>query len=172
MAHQTRVVFSIFCLFVLFLGIGPFISPYTKLDERSKCQSKCRKEIALIRDFLRNSNLHMKLNFISWRLKVCTNTNISTMEQMSRYCWIVCERTGTSFLNFRIKDGVPLLIDPWGGEYNIAETNKLPVIMRYKSLSNWNVGPFVIWSSGPNQKNEYGAGDDIVGMRKQKCDNL
>lgn len=166
MVRPTKVVMSAVCLFILLFGVGAFISPYVKLDEQSKCQSKCRKEIALIRDFLRNVNSHMELDFIGWRTNACTDANMSTAEQMSRYCWIVCERTGTTFLDFRIRDGYTLLIDPWGVEYNIAETNKLPVLKRCKSLGNWNVGSFIIWSSGSNRKNEYGSGDDIIGMRK------
>ena len=166
MVHPTKIVIAVFCLFVFLFGIGAFISPYVKLDERSQRRSKCRKEIALIRDFLRNSNSHMELDFIDWRTNACADANISTAAQMSRYCWIVCERTSTTFLDFHVNDGDPILIDTWGEAYNIAETNKLPVLKRCKTLGSWNVGPFIIWSSGPNRRNEYGDGDDIIGMRR------
>ncbi len=166
MVRPIKVALSVFCLFILLFGLGAFISPYVKLDEQSKRHKKCRLEIALIRDFLRNTNLHMEVDFLCWRTNVCADVDMSTAEQMGCYCWIVCKKTGSTFLNFRTRDGYTLLTDPWGCEYNIAETNKLPVLKQCESLRSWNVGPFIIWSSGMNRKNEYGAGDDIMGMRK------
>ena len=159
--NKTLMILFLSAVFSI-LMLGVLNCPCDKTDERTKC----RKEIALIRDFLRNNNSHMELNFMGWRTNVCINSNMSTAEQMGRYCWIVCERTGTTFLNFSIRDGYTLLIDPWGECYNIAKTNELDILKKSKYVSGWNVGPYMIWSSGPNRKNEHGDGDDIVGLRK------
>lgn len=162
MGRMNRIIISILCVVFCFLVIGAFISPYDKPDERTKC----RKEIARIRDFLRNSNAHMELGFIDWQTNICNQSKSTLGIEMSKYCWEICKRENTPVLNFQIRHGVHYLVDPWGQDYNIADTNNLPFLKQCKNVKDWNVGPFIIWSSGPNKKNENGAGDDIVGMRK------
>lgn len=159
----TKIVVFIFCAVFLFIVIGAFISPCDKPDVRTKC----RNEIASIRDLLRNRNLYMEACFVDWRTNLINQCDTALAEQMSQYCWETIKQSGIKAFNFQAREGVLHLIDPWGEDYNIAETNKLPILRRYKYVGDWNVGPFIVWSSGPNRKNEFGAGDDIVGFRKR-----
>lgn len=53
-----------------------------------------------------------------------------------------------------------LLIDPWGNSFCFEWRDKIQKINPGSPLLQVN-SELVIWSKGPNGKNEYGAGDDV-----------
>lgn len=64
-----------------------------------------------------------------------------------------------------------MLADPWGNPYHISfdidgdGVTQLQRRTQREETVKYVEAPFVIWSSGPNGKNELGEGDDIVSWR-------
>ena len=162
MVRLTRYVIMMLCVVAACFAIGIFLSPVDNSDIRVKC----RKEIAQIRDCLKNDSKFISLDFITWRLCNCVKDEIPISDQMSIYCFMVCKHMDAPIFSFQTNEGIPHLIDPWGQEYNIATTNEIDEVKRIRNIENWTIGPFIVWSSGPNRRNEYGGGDDILGARK------
>ena len=121
--NKTLMILFLFALFCI-LMLGALNCPLDKTDERTKC----RKEIARIRDCLRNCHIQMEVEFVDWRTNFCDQSATTLPEQVGSYCWGICNRASAPVFNFRTIDGVHYLIDPWGECYNIAKTNELDIL--------------------------------------------
>lgn len=153
-----------FCLMGLMLGIvllyGAFYSPCTPPSQRSKC----RKELGLIRGCLLScddprcsfpwNDLPLSGSEIGLRVgDFFQKINATTMR--SKFGKDVFRVVQTPDGSGRV------IVDFWGTPYNTCSLTEQQE-NHWEKLHGSVISNIVIWSSGPNKKNEFGEGDDVV----------
>ncbi len=144
---------------VLLLFWGAFMVPCTPPDRRSLC----RKEMYRLREYLLDRDFS-GISCISPKFAGRTN-EIDFL--VGEFCDKVNEivRSHNAGHVFHVEQSLTgegrVLIDKWGVPYNFSTTedvkkNQWNALKRTHTISN-----IVVWSSGPNKINEYGANDDV-----------
>lgn len=62
-----------------------------------------------------------------------------------------------------------MIVDPWGEPYHVAiDTNEdgITEICRFGNIDLRIHQPVLVWSNGPNRRNDFGLGDDICNWDK------
>ena len=139
--------------------------PCTPPSERARC----KKEIGYLRGYLL-SNDFLGISFFSDNFSSSTNgLEFRVGEFCARVNQILRDRMEKEV--FRVgpsPDGKgTIIVDRWGIPYNfctVAERES----NHWDALRHCEISNIVIWSSGPNKVNEYGANDDVA-LRIRRC---
>ena len=136
-----------------------FYVPCTTPSDRAMC----KKEIGRLRGYLLDNDF-FGISFFS---RNCSSSSNEIAFCVGGFCeevnQIVRGRMETEVFRVVPSSGGEgfLLVDHWGTPYNFCSTEERRK-NRWDALLHSEVSNIVIWSSGPNKINEYGANDDVV----------
>ena len=162
MVSQSKITLCLLLVAGCVIVSGVFVVPCTGPGKKSVC----RRELSTMRGILLAGEKVMVYPFDEWRTNTCVDTErLPLIQQMSLYCEEFSRRVGDVSFNFVNINGGYCLVDPWGHIYNAEKISLMNVAVDNPMLSRFAIGNYLIWSSGPNGKNEHGYGDDIFEIR-------
>lgn len=133
----------------------PPLTPTTKVGE-------CRRNLTLMRHILESDNVAIGGDTFMMRLQKHPPADlVASVTQMANYCAEYSRQISKEIFLFANTTNGLLILDVWGSPYNVDLYTNVPVFKNNEVLKDYTVGPFIIWSSGPNCIDERGEGDDV-----------
>lgn len=140
---------------LLISSLIPPITPTSKVGE-------CRRSMTLIRHILVSDNIAIGGDTFLVKLQKCpTRDLVASATQMVNYCTEYSRQIGKEIFLFGNTTNGFSILDVWGSPYNVDFSTNVPMFIKNEALQDYTVGPFIIWSSGPNCIDERGEGDDV-----------
>lgn len=156
---MKKILIVIFILVLLAILYPMLYAPCTPRSERAMCKKEigCLRGYLLDNDFYGISFFPIKFSHrpseIAYRVgEYCEEVNQIARNRMEKDVFrVVPSSEGKRFV----------VIDRWGTPYNFCSVEERQR-NRWDNLEYAEISNIVIWSSGPNKVNEYGANDDVT----------